>query len=354
MAFKPPSGQRPPMSEEAREKIARALRIKALQKRIEQGENVSQEEIDAVNAGTPTNVWEQAARNYTPPPPKEPVKIDLVRVNELDYDPIIFETMKTGKLIDALFSTEGGLPRAINFLVVGDPGVGKSTVTLDILADLKASGYKVLFISAEMTRIDIFKYVSRYPKFGEIDTLFLGEYDDSDPKEVIEVVINQGWDVVLIDSFVEVTDAVREINNMTAKSVEKWLIGLMVKNNLGENEEKKYTTFLAIQQVNKGGSFVGSMSLKHNTTGMMEIRFEDPEEQIRPYVVFSKNRRGFVGKRLHYDLSKPEHVEYDHRKYKLAEESKALVDLEQERIKVEEDNFDNIFGFNKNESDSED
>jgi len=354
MAYRPPSGERKPMSEEARAKIARALRIKALQRRIEQGEEVSQEEIDHINSGSTENTWERSSVNYSPPPPKEPVKIDLVRVNELNYDPIIFETMKTGKLIDALFSTEGGLPRAINFLVVGDPGVGKSTVTLDILADLKSNGYKVLFISAEMTRIDIYKYVSRYPKFGEIDTLFLGEYDDSDPKEVIDVVINQGWDVVLIDSFVEVTDAVREINNMTAKSVEKWLINLMVRNNLGENELKKYTTFLAIQQVNKSGSFVGSMSLKHNTTGMMEIRFEDPEEQIRPYVVFSKNRRGFVGKRLHYDLSKPHHVEYDHRKYKLAEESKALVDLEQDRIKAEEENFDNIFGFTKDAEDGED
>jgi predicted ATP-dependent serine protease len=347
MTYQPPSGLRKPMSDEARAKISEALRIKAMQRRIEQGLPPEADGQNPPRSGeTP---WQMASRVYNPPPPKEPVKIELIQVKDLDYDPSIFETMKTGKLIDALFSTEGGLPRAINFIVVGDPGVGKSTVTLDILADLHRGGYKVLFISAEMTRIDIFKYVSRYPKFGEIQMLFLGEYDDSDPKDVVEQVINQGWDVVLIDSFAEVTDAVREISMMSAKSTEKWLIDIMVRNNLGNNDLKKYTTFLAIQQVNKSGSFVGSMKLKHNTTGMMEIRFEDPEEQIRPYVVFSKNRRGFVGKRIHYDLSKPEHVEYDHRKYKLSEESKALVDLEQDRINQESDNFDTMFGLTNSE-----
>lgn len=345
MAYKPPSGERKPMSEEAKAKIAEALRRKAEAKRIEQG--LPPGPTAAPRPGP--NPWLEASRNYSPPPPKEPVKIELVKIQDLHYDASIFEMMQTGKLIDALFSTEGGLPRAINFIVVGDPGVGKSTVTLDILADLKRNGFKVLFISAEMTRIDLYKYVARYPKFGELDMLFLGEYDDSDPKDVVEQVIRQGWDVILIDSFAEVTDAVKEINNMTSKSAEKWLIDLMVQNNLGNNEAKKYTTFLAIQQVNKGGSFVGSNKLKHNTTGMMEIRFEDPEEQLRPFVFFSKNRRGSVGKKLHFDLSKHEDVQYDHRKYKLAEDSKALIDLEQERLTKESENFDSMFGLDKKE-----
>lgn len=350
MAYRPPSGERKPMSEEARAKIAEALRRKAEARRIEQGLPPN-----SVTSTRPSkDPWTEAARNYNPPAPKEPVKIELVKVKDLHYDASIFEMMQTGKLIDALFSTEGGLPRAINFIVVGDPGVGKSTVTLDILADLKKNGYKVLFISAEMTRIDLYKYVARYPKFGELDMLFLGEYDDSDPKDVVEQVIKQGWDVILIDSFAEVTDAVKEINNMTSKSVEKWLIDLMVQNNLGNNDEKKYTTFLAIQQVNKGGSFVGSNKLKHNTTGMMEIRFEDPEEQLRPFVYFSKNRRGFVGKKLHFDLSKPEDVQYDHRKYKLAEDSKALIDLEQERLGKESENFDIMFNLGKHADEDED
>ena len=94
------------MSEEAKAKIAESIRRKAEARRIEQG-------LDPTANPRPSpNPWTEAAKTYTPPAPKEPVKIELVRVKDLHYDQSIFEMMQTGKLIDALFSTEGGLPRA--------------------------------------------------------------------------------------------------------------------------------------------------------------------------------------------------------------------------------------------------
>ena len=57
------------------------------------------------------------------------------------------------------FSIDGGVPKATNWMVVGDPGVGKSTVTLDIIANAKKTGSKVLFISAEMNQVDLYLYV---------------------------------------------------------------------------------------------------------------------------------------------------------------------------------------------------
>jgi len=231
-----------------------------------------------------------------------------VRMSDLTFDPTLFETMKTGKLIDDLLSADGGFPRSTNFMLVGDPGVGKSTVSMDILSDLKNNGASVLFISGEMDRVDLYGYVKRYPKFGNLDILFLGEYVDSNPKDIIEEMLDRGYDVVLIDSFVEVQDTVKEATKMTSNSTEKWLIDLMRKHNSGSNTRGVYTSFLCIQQVTKEGVFVGSNKLKHNTTGMLELRFTPDGKR---YAMFTKNRRGNVNVKLYYDLSSTGDVRYE-------------------------------------------
>lgn len=230
-----------------------------------------------------------------------------VRMRDIRFDPLLFETMKTGKPIDDLLSSDSGFPRSTNFVLVGDPGIGKSTVSMDILADLKANGHSALFISGEMDRVDLYRYVQRYPKFGDLEILFLGEWIEGNPKEIIESTLNKGYDAVLIDSFVEVCDTVKEALKISSASAEKWLIDLMKAHNSGENLSNSYTSFLCIQQVTKEGVFAGSNKLKHNTTGMMELRFTPSGDR---YAVFTKNRRGEVNKKLYFDLSSVNDVRY--------------------------------------------
>ena len=115
-------------------------------------------------------------------------KPELVKMNDLEFDKNLFVPMPTGKKIDSLLSGEGGLMKGTNFAFIGDPGVGKSTVMLDILADLHKKGNKVLFISGEMTSIDMYGYVKRFPKFGELDILFLGDYIEKDPIVIMKSV----------------------------------------------------------------------------------------------------------------------------------------------------------------------
>lgn len=288
MARKENTGIRKPMTEATRQKIAQAVKEKAKAKRIEKGLPP-----DAV----------------IPLIPDRSRSLELVQMKDQHFDPALFVPMATRSPIDHMFTVEGGIPKATNYMVVGDPGVGKSTVALDILADLIKSGYKCLFISAEMTRIDLYKYVQRYPKFGGIDILFLGEYLDDNPKLVVEEALTPGYDVVLIDSFVEVQEAVKEVNRITTNSAEKWLIDLMLRHNLANNTARKNTSFLAIQQVTKGGVFVGSNKLKHNTTGMMEIRYEDEDANLQ-YIAFTKNRRGPVNQKLYFSLKGTGAVQY--------------------------------------------
>jgi predicted ATP-dependent serine protease len=280
----------------------------------------------------------------------------LTQISKVKYDAELFDAHKTGTPIDEMFSIKGGIPKATNWMVVGDPGVGKSTVTLDIISNVQKSGGKVLFISAEMNQVDLYLYVERYPKFGDLDIFFPQEMsDDQNPKQILEAILNEGYDLILIDSFVELQDIIREVGHMTSRSAEKYLLGLMYKHNLGQNKTKKYTAFLNIQQVNKGGVFVGSNKLKHMTTGMMEIRFVDENTQDERYVVFSKNRRGHVGKQMFFDLAAKGDVTYDWERFKKTEKLRELKKTETKKIKEEGLKFDELFGLNsEGQSETED
>ena len=99
-------------------------------------------------------------------------KPELVKMDDISFNKDLFVPMPTGRKIDDLLSSEGGLMKGTNFAFIGDPGVGKTTVILDVLADLQSKGQKVLFISGEMNSIDMHGYVKRFPKFGQVPILF--------------------------------------------------------------------------------------------------------------------------------------------------------------------------------------
>lgn len=283
--------------------------------------------------------------------PKKDIKINLVKIDNLKYDDKIFKSLKTEKPIDYMFSSEGGIFPATNYMIIGDPGIGKSTQTLDILAQIKKVNpeSKVLFISGEMNQIDMFGYVKRYPTFGQIPTLFLCDYIDDNPKEVIEKTFQLGWDLILIDSFIEVQESIQASCGITRTYAEKWLIDLMIQHNKGKNKGRHYTSFLAIQQVTKGGNFVGSNKLKHNTTGMIELRYSSEFSGDR-YAKVTKNRRGFKYERIFFSLNEGDTVVYDQKRIDRDEEIQKRISREKELLLSEEEKFNMIFNLNTTES----
>jgi len=227
----------------------------------------------------------------------------IVKLNSLNIDSSMMETMPSGLAVDELISHEGGIPCATNIMCVGDPGVGKTTVLLDILASVQNKGRKCLFISGEMGKKQMFKYTERFKQFGIVQTLFIQDYLDYNTKDVIEQSLNLGWDLVLIDSIAEIIDGVRDDNHWDRKMAESWLVDLCMKQNKGENKERKYTSFLLIQQVTKAGVFVGSNKLKHMVDAMMEMRRESERDGGMSYMMFSKNRNGMVEQKMYFELS---------------------------------------------------
>lgn len=118
----------------------------------------------------------------------KPSRLSDIHLDEQDR-------MKTGyEELDRVLG--GGVVKGSLVLVGGDPGIGKSTLLLQVCRNLAASGQKVLYISGEESLKQI---KLRANRIGEItgDLLFLCETS----LELIEGVIREEKpDVVIIDS----------------------------------------------------------------------------------------------------------------------------------------------------------
>ena len=246
---------------------------------------------------------------------------EIVKMRDVRFDPGLFVNFSSGTVLDNLLCSYQGLPKGVNYMIIGDPGVGKTTIILDLIANIDRlnQGTRILFISAEMNEIDLAVYVQRYPKFGDLNIMFVESDFDGQHCHLqeIEDVLQQGWDIVAIDSFHELQGIVKEEEDITMRLAETKLLALIKRHNKANNDTQTNTTFLTIQQVTKSGAFIGSNRLKHMITAMMELRLDNPKNIYSDrYVVFSKHRRGDVGVKLYYNLSSTGDVTFDEQRYR--------------------------------------
>jgi KaiC/GvpD/RAD55 family RecA-like ATPase len=290
-------------------------------------------------------------------------KVVVRKVNEMEFDPRLFNPMMSNTPIDTILSFESGLMPACNYVVCGDPGVGKTTSLLYFATEVKKHNphLKIGFLSGEMRPKEIRKYTDRFPQFGEIQTLFFSDYvngiedenenfiEDVNMRYVIEDFVQEGWDLLIVDSLAECIEHVKDSEGWATKKCEKWFIRLMVKNNEGHNKENKLTSFLATQQMNKGGEFVGSNGWKHNTSGFIYIRFVN---KMRGDVIveIDKNREGNQNDHVYYNLKKSEKgaIWFDDEKLKAENMAHNRVEEEKERLSEEKNTFDKLFTSHKN------
>lgn len=273
-------------------------------------------------------------------PVSEPVDIKIVTVEDMEFPD--FDLHKTGKLLDELFSDHeegGGLYGGTVNIVVGESGVGKSTVLLDTLASIQTKNpdTKVLYISSEMTRNDIKFYHQKTPAIGKVPTLLLMDYVKSGQLDrVIQDTLNGDYDIILIDSHQDILVKLKEVMGWRSTFAESWLTNIMI-----DAAEKNGAAILAIQHMTKGGQYVGSTYLKHATTSMLEIMFDETGQR---YLRFSKNRRGGsgVGKRLYYRLEDG-NIVYDDARFKETEELREIEEKESIRQVDLSQKFEDIF-----------
>ncbi len=268
----------------------------------------------------------------------------------MHFNPELFCNYMSGTVLDELLCSYNGLPKGVNYMIIGDPGVGKTTIILDLLSNIRSfnPGVRVLFISAEMNEIDLAIYVQRFPKFQDLDILFVEAGFDEESHthnlETIKRILERGWDIVAIDSFYELQGIIKDEEGLTLKKAESILLSLIKHQNKASNDRGVNTTFLTIQQVTKAGHFIGSNRLKHSITAMLELRLENPKNIYSDrYAVFSKHRRGDVGVRLYYDLSVTGDVYYNEEKFEQDRKLRKLQSTASSSLRQFADQFDRIF-----------
>jgi archaellum biogenesis ATPase FlaH len=267
------------------------------------------------------------------------IEPEILEIGAMEFPD--FKKYLTGTVFDQLISDhdeEGGTFAGTANIVIGESGVGKSTVTLDILAKIKQQQpeAKVLYISSEMTRNDLYFYYSKMPIIETIPTLLLMDYLMGRFDKVLEQAIHGDHDIILIDSHQDIIVKLKDVLGWKSTKAETWLTNLII-----EAADKKGKAIFAIQHMTKGGQYVGSTYLKHATTSMMEIR---KDEAGRRYAEFTKNRRGgsMVGKRLYYSLVDGE-VKWDKEAWRQEITVADLAEQESERRQHLETEFNNLF-----------
>ena len=280
-------------------------------------------------------------------------------MRDLHFNPDLFRNYMSGTVLDELLCSYKGLPKGVNYMIIGDPGVGKTTIILDLLSNIRNNtpGVRVLFISAEMNEIDLAIYVQRFPKFQDLDILFIEASFEEDAAthnlETVRSILEQGWDIVAIDSFYELQGIIKEEENLTCKKAESVLLSMIKQQNKAANDRGVNTTFLTIQQVTKAGHFIGSNRLKHSITAMLELRLENTKNIYSDrYAVFSKHRRGDVGVRLYYDLSVTGDVYYNEEKFLQDRQLRKLQSTAASSLRRFADKFDLLFN-NKPDKENE-
>lgn len=272
----------------------------------------------------------------------------IVRMKDMSFNPELFVNFLSDTALDQLLCSYRGLPKGVNYMIIGDPGVGKTTIILDMIANIQRHypAAKILFVSAEMNEIDLAVYVQRYPKFAEIDIMFVESDFNGDAHCLrdMEETLQQGWDIIAVDSFYELQGIIKEEENLTMKKAESRLLALIKKHNKAQNDRCVNSTFLTIQQVTKAGTFMGSNRLKHMITAMMELRLDNPKNIYSDrYVTFSKHRRGDVGVKLYYNLSQTGDVFFDEERLENDQKLRKLQSVVSSQLRDYADKFNKLF-----------
>lgn len=59
---------------------------------------------------------------------------EIVKMRDVRFEPGLFVNYRLGTVLDYMLCSYQGLPKGVNYMVIGDPGMGKTTIILDLIA----------------------------------------------------------------------------------------------------------------------------------------------------------------------------------------------------------------------------
>lgn len=176
--------------------------------------------------------------------------IKPVQLKDIDLD----EKKRYSTGIDELERVlGGGIVPGSSVLIGGDPGIGKSTLALQVLNNLAGSGYKVLYVTGEESPRQL-KLRARRLNLKSDELLI---YSETNLENIIEIIRSIKAEVVIIDSIQTLTTeelssspgSVGQIRECGSKLV-----------NFGKVSD---TALVIIGHVTKEGSIAGPKVLEH-------------------------------------------------------------------------------------------
>lgn len=287
----------------------------------------------------------------------EDIEIKLYDPKTETVDEEIFTPYVTGKFKDNMVSKVIGFMPGTTIVYTGGPSVGKTTVSLDDLysakttfigslkkaSDRKIAEDEFVYFSSEMKRIDLQAEQKEKEWMTGFKSILMSEYPKHQYKALVEKVICHGYRMLVIDSFQNIVERLVTFCHMTASTAATFVLNCIERANEGQTTTGHHTTILLIQQVTKAGVFVGKNNLKHDTTAMLEFKF-DENKHLR-YCEFTKNRRNgsVLYKRLYYTLNDKNEVMYDEARWNEDRDRDEMVKKEKLNLEEANEQFSAIF-----------
>ncbi|MBO7149211.1 MAG: DNA repair protein RadA [Clostridia bacterium] len=204
---------------------------------------------------------------------------EIVKFDEYEVGDTARELTGMGELDRVL---GGGLVAGSVVLLAGEPGIGKSTLLLQICKTLASGGRKVLYVSGEESRDQIKLRAKRLEGVEDAKSLYL--LTDTNVSGIIEKADKLSPDIMIIDSIQTIySEAVASAPGSIAQVRECALSFI----NKAKNEG---ISIILVGHVNKEGSIAGPKVLEHMVDAV--LYFEG--EKIRSYRMIRaiKNRYG--------------------------------------------------------------
>lgn len=174
----------------------------------------------------------------------------------------------------------GGLTKGSYTLLGGDPGIGKSTLALQLALSLKESGLEVLYISGEESSAQIALRSKRLS--SKPSNLLI--YNESHIEKILSLLEKQKTDLIVIDSIQTLFSSELQSAPGTVAQVRECALKLL------SIAKKQKTSVILIGHVTKEGTIAGPRVLEHMVDTVLSFE-GDPYSQGR-FLRALKNRFG--------------------------------------------------------------
>lgn len=225
-----------------------------------------------------------------------------------------YKPWKTKTEFDLVASRHGGIYPGSTIILTGESGAGKTTLALQVAAKAQANNKdcNALFISGEMSIIDWQEECDKFPTLRSVPVIYMRQLNKYTGDQYLAAIRKalMSANLIVVDSLAVIADRIKDATNMSANEATFWLIDQM-----NDIAESNLSTFIAIQHFTKGGSYVGSTRLKHDTTAMVYCTIGEGNKTC---FVFNKNRRGdrkYLNKPMYFSVPVGGEIEFDGEKF---------------------------------------